>query len=73
MIPSRPMHAVIDNFTGHFLALHDTREDAELAKPRVAAHPEGFEVAPVLVTIERLPAVSTSPLQTTLFPERSRT
>lgn len=49
-------HAVVDNFTGFALSLHDTPTEADLAiprKPPYEQHP-GFRTARVLVTIEEL-------------------
>jgi hypothetical protein len=49
-------HAVIDNFTGIALSLHDTPGEAELSIPRKAPydHHPGFRTVRVLVTIEEL-------------------
>lgn len=62
MIGAFHKHAVIDRIRDHCLSLHDTSAEAALQLPR-SARPDAFEVAPVLVTVERLPIPETAATQ----------
>lgn len=49
-LPSFPQVAVIDDFNGRCMSLHDTATEAALAVPRDSA--DKFRVADVIVTVE---------------------